>query len=155
MTETTIADPKHVTLLCQFCSTWNRIDVARARDRPKCGQCARPLLLDRPYPLTDDSFARTIAESQVPVLIDFYADWCGPCKMMAPSVDAIAAKNQGRALIAKMNTDFNPQTARQHQIQGIPTTMVFSGNAIIARQSGALPMPALEAMLEKAFAPDP
>jgi thioredoxin 2 len=155
MSQNSGARTKHVTLQCQFCSTWNRIDISRAKDRPKCGQCSRPLLLDRPYPLTDDSFARTIAESEVPVIVDFYADWCGPCKMMAPSVDALAAKNIGRALVAKLNTDFNAKTAQGHQIQGIPTTMVFNANALVSRQSGALPMNVLEEMLETALHSSP
>ena len=93
---------KHLTLRCQFCETWNRIDAARAADRPKCGKCAKPMLLDRPFPLNDDTFSRTIEGAEVPVLVDFYADWCGPCKVMAPAVDDIAATYQGRALVAKL-----------------------------------------------------
>jgi thioredoxin 2 len=141
---------KQITLQCQFCNKWNRIDAARAADRPLCGSCSRPLLLDRPYPLTDDSFARTIAESDIPVFVDFYADWCGPCKTMAPSVDTIAARNQGKVLVAKMNTDYNPATARAHQIQGIPTSILFVNNAPVARESGALPLARLEAMIATA-----
>ena len=148
MSDPTSAATKHITLQCQFCSTWNRIDAARAKDRPKCGQCGRPMLLDRPYPLTDESFARTIAESELPVLVDFYADWCGPCKMMAPSIDTIAAKNQGVVLVAKLNTDFNQKTAMSLQIQGIPTTIVYRDGEPAQRQSGALPLAALEQMLE-------
>src|SRR5437868_3161129 len=79
-TDTTVAT-KHITVRCQFCETWNRIDQTRVPDRPKCGKCARPILLDRPFPLTEEDFARTIAETEVPVLVDFYADWCGPCKV--------------------------------------------------------------------------
>ena len=94
---------RHLTLRCQFCQTWNRIDAARAQDRPKCGNCARPILLDRPWVLHEDTFARTIQETDVPVLVDFYADWCGPCKMMAPSVDQLAAKFTGEALVAKLD----------------------------------------------------
>src|SRR5215210_2069210 len=94
---------KNVTVRCQFCETWNRVLAAKAADRPKCGKCARPLLLDRPYILTDDTFDRTIAESDLPVFVDFFADWCGPCKQMAPAVDELAAKYEGRALIAKLN----------------------------------------------------
>ena len=135
---------KKLTLRCQFCETWNRVDAARAGDRPKCGKCARPLLLDRPYTLTDDTFARTIAESEVPVLVDFYADWCGPCKQMAPAVDQLAAKYQGELLVAKLNTDKSPVTAQGHQIQGIPTVMIFDKSRVVARQSGAMLFPALE-----------
>src|SRR5215216_5137600 len=115
---------KHVTLRCQFCDTWNRVDAARAADRPKCGKCGRPMLLDRPVPLNDDTFDRTVRESEVPVMVDFYADWCGPCKAMAPAFDALAARHLGRALVAKLNTDLAQRTAASFQIRGIPTTIV-------------------------------
>ena len=83
------------------------------------------MLLDRPIALNDDTFARTIAESDVPVLVDFYADWCGPCKMMAPYVDELAREKQGVALVAKLDTDRAQQTAGGFNIRGIPTTIVF------------------------------
>ena len=140
---------RHLTLQCQFCLTWNRIDAARAVDRPKCGKCAKPMLLDRPVKLNDDNFARTLADSDVPVVVDFYADWCGPCKMMAPAVDALAAKYTGRALIAKLDTDRAPAIQQQFGVRGIPTSIVFSGGKEVARQSGAVPLPALEALLAK------
>ncbi|HWG52342.1 MAG TPA: thioredoxin [Gemmatimonadaceae bacterium] len=142
--------PKHLTIRCQFCDTWNRVDAARAADRPKCGKCGKPMLLDRPLKLDDETFARTIAEAQVPVLVDFYADWCGPCKMMAPFVDELAREKQGLALIAKLDTDRAQRTAQQFDIRGIPTTIVFNGGKEVARQSGAMPKPGLEALLARA-----
>ena len=148
MTESIATESKHFTLRCQFCSAWNRIDASRAHQRPTCGQCSRPFLLDRPFPLTDETFERTIAESEIPILVDFYADWCGPCKMMAPFVDSIAARYQGRALVAKLNTDLSQQTARAFDIRGIPTTIVFSGGKAVNRQSGAMPEANLAAMIE-------
>ena len=141
------APAKHLTLRCQFCQTWNRIDAARAADRPKCGKCERPMLLDRPVPLDDETFARTVESSDVPVLVDFYADWCGPCKAMAPAVDALAARYQGRALVAKLNTDQAQQTAGRFQIRGIPTVIIFERGQEARRQSGAMPLATLEAML--------
>jgi thioredoxin 2 len=141
---------KHVTVRCQFCETWNRVDAARAQDRPKCGKCGRPMLLDRPVPLSDDTFRRTIEGSEIPVLVDFYADWCGPCKQMAPAVDAVAAAHRGRALVGKLDTDRSPRTASEFQIRGIPTVIVFSGGREVARQSGAVPQPVLEALLRRA-----
>ncbi len=108
------------------------------------------MLLDRPVPLSDDTFRRTIDGSEIPVLVDFYADWCGPCKQMAPAVDAVAAAHRGRALVAKLDTDRAPRTASEFQIRGIPTVIVFSGGREVARQSGAVPQPVLEALLRRA-----
>ncbi len=141
---------RHLTIRCQFCETWNRIDASRAVDRPKCGKCGKPMLLDRPLRLNDETFARTIAESDVPVLVDFYADWCGPCKMMAPFVDELAREHQGTALIAKLDTDRAQTTAGGFNIRGIPTTIVFMGGKEVARQTGAGPKAMLENLLAKA-----
>lgn len=149
-TETSTAS-KHLTLRCQFCETWNRIDAARAADRPKCGKCGKPMLLDRPFPLNDESFARTIEAAEVPILVDFYADWCGPCKAMAPAVDEIAASYQGRALVAKLDTDRARQTASSFNIRGIPTTIIFKNGREFARQTGAMPKAMLQKMLESAI----
>ncbi len=138
------------TLRCEFCGTWNRIDAERALDKPKCGNCGKPMLLDRPVKLDDASFARTIADSDVPVLVDFYADWCGPCKMMAPSVDKLAADYSGKAIVAKLNTDLAPQTSQSFQIRGIPTSIVFLKGKEVARQSGAVPYATLASMIDRA-----
>ncbi len=150
--DTTALNPgSKATLQCQFCQSWNRVDASRAADRPKCGKCAKPLLLDRPIHLGDDSFSRTVAESELPVIVDFYADWCGPCKMMAPAVDELAAKYAGRAIVAKVDTDRAQRAAQPFNIRGIPTTIVFSGGKEIARQSGAIPYKMLAALLDKAL----
>jgi thioredoxin 2 len=141
-----------ITLRCQFCDTWNRVDPARLPERPKCGKCARFLLIDRPYPLFEDSFLRTISETGIPVIVDFYADWCGPCKVMAPAVDELAARNAGTALVAKLNTDTAPHTSQSYNIRGIPTTIVFRNGQEVARQSGAIPLAALQQLLDRALA---
>ena len=142
---------KKLTLRCQFCETWNRIDASRAADRPKCGKCGTPMVLDRPVKLDDETFERTIKESQVPVLVDFYADWCGPCKMMAPFVDELAAEYQGKALIAKLDTDRSQKATAPFGIRGIPTSIVFKDGKEFARQVGAVPKSGLEALLKKAM----
>jgi thioredoxin len=103
-------------------------------------------------PLGDEDFSRTIAESELPVLVDFYADWCGPCKVMAPAVDALAAKYQGKALVAKVNTDRAQQTSIGFNIRAIPTTIVFKNGKEVARQTGAVPANMLESLLVKALA---
>jgi|SRR3954469_1010435 thioredoxin 2 len=136
-----------LTIRCPQCEAWNRIRADRAAHGPKCGKCAQPLALDRPVLLSDDTFARTLAESDVPVLVDFYADWCGPCRMMAPSIDALARERMGSAIIAKLDTDQNPRTAGSFNIRGIPTTIVFRSGKETARRTGAVPKGELEKML--------
>lgn len=144
------APPKtKATIRCQFCASWNKVDVSRAADRPKCGKCGKPMLLDRPLHLDDESFARTIAESEVAVFVDFYADWCGPCKAMAPSVDQLALNFTGRAIVAKLDTDAAQRTSMAFNIRGIPTSIVFDGGKEVARQSGAVPYASLASMLER------
>lgn len=139
-----------LTVSCQFCNTWNRIDAEKVTAGPKCGKCGKPILLERPLPLTDETFARTISETDLPVAVDFYADWCGPCRMMAPAVDALAAHLQGKALVGKLNTDHSSRTASGFNIRGIPTTIVFKGGKEVARQSGAMPLEGLKQLVAKA-----
>jgi thioredoxin 2 len=144
------AASQKLTVRCLFCNTWNRIDASKVIDGPKCGKCTKPILLERPLLLNDETFSRTIAESDVPVAVDFYADWCGPCRMMAPAVDALAAHLQGKALIAKLNTDHSARTAGSFNIRGIPTTIVFRSGKEVARQSGAMPLEGLKNLMGRA-----
>jgi thioredoxin 2 len=108
------------------------------------------MLLDRPVLLDDESFARTVEGSDVPVLVDFYADWCGPCRMMAPFMDQLAAKVTGRALVVKVDTERARQVAAQYDIRGLPTVAVFANGSEVARQMGAMPLQGLEQLLAKA-----
>jgi thioredoxin 2 len=148
-TETKAASQK-LTVRCQFCNTWNRIDADKVTAGPKCGKCAKPILLERPIALDDETFTRTINESDVPVAVDFYADWCGPCRMMAPAVDALASQLQGKALVGKLNTDHSARTASGFNIRGIPTTIVFKGGKEVARQSGAMQIEGLRQLMARA-----
>ena len=141
---------KHLILRCQFCETWNRIDAARAADRPKCAHCAKPILLDRPFKLTEETFDRTLEGSEIPVFVDFYADWCGPCKMIAPVVDELANTYQGRVLVAKLDTDRAQAIGGRLGIRSIPTAIVFKNGGEFARQTGAVPKKILEDMLTRA-----
>ena len=102
-------------------------------------------LLDRPFALTDATFARVIAEAGIPVIVDFYADWCGPCRMMAPEMDAFAATHVGRVFVTKVDTDRNQATAGQFGIRSIPTVIRFDGGAKVAEQAGAMRLPQIEA----------
>lgn len=139
------------TLPCPSCGTLNRVDLSRAADGPKCGRCAKAIPLDRPLPLSDAAFERVVADAGVPVLVDFYADWCGPCKMMAPVLDDLARQRAGRLLVAKVDTDRNPMAAQRHGITSLPTLVVLSGGREVGRELGAIPRPRLDALVDRAF----
>ncbi len=136
-----------LTLHCPSCGKWNRIRADMASNGPKCGACGNALPIDHPVKLDDTTFDRVIAETDVPILVDFYADWCGPCKMMAPAVDTLARESVGRALVAKLDTDVAQQTASRFQIRGIPTSILFKNGREVKRQTGAVPLATLRAML--------
>ena len=138
------------TVACTFCGRLNRVDTARVDDRPKCGQCQRPILLDRPVRVTDADFDRVIGGTEVPVLVDFYADWCGPCKVMAPALDALASDRRGEVLIAKLDTDANPHTSANFGIRAIPTLILFRAGREVGRETGAVPRTALESLISRA-----
>ena len=133
---------------CPVCGTLNRVDAARAGDHPTCGDCAKPLLLDRPMLVTDMDLEKVVKESDIPVVVDFYADWCGPCKFMAPIFDEMARERSGQVLFTKLDTDRNPAMATRYGIRGIPTLIVFHGGMEVARQVGAVPKPKLGEMLD-------
>ena len=137
------------TVACPFCSTLNRVNMERVTDRPKCGNCGRPILLDRPVAVSDTSFDQVITETTVPVLVDFYADWCGPCKIMAPLLDDAAHRRAGQLLVLKLDTDRNPVTGQRFGIRGIPTLILFRGGKEAARRVGAIPPAELENFLKE------
>jgi thioredoxin 2 len=107
------------------------------------------LLLDRPIKVTDEDFDRFIGETEVPVLVDFHADWCGPCKVMAPALDDLARTKTGDLIVAKLDTDANPLTAQRFGIRGIPTLILFSGGEESNRVTGAVPYDQLAALVEE------
>jgi thioredoxin 2 len=139
---------RQATLSCPFCETLNRVDLARLEDGPRCASCGRPFHLDRPQPIPGEALDRIVAETDVPVLIDFYADWCGPCRVMAPVLDELARDRSGEVLVGKLDTDRNPDVAMRFGIRGIPTLVLFSGGREVARQVGAVPRSELDALLE-------
>lgn len=143
------AEPRmsKVTTSCPFCQTLNRVDLGRLEDGPRCGGCGRPLLLDRPQMIPGESLDAVIAAADVPLLVDFYADWCGPCRMMAPVLDAIAGDLAGKVMVAKVDTDRSPEAAAKFGVQGIPTLIAFSEGREVGRQVGVVPRSTVEAMV--------
>lgn len=134
-------------LVCPACAATNRVPEAKLEDQPVCGRCGAELMAARPVDLNDASFAAFVAKTELPVLVDFWADWCGPCKMMAPHF-AQAAAQQPLIRFAKLDTEANRQTAAAYNIRSIPTLMLFQGGREIARQAGALSAADLQRWLQ-------
>jgi thioredoxin 2 len=138
---------KPVTVRCPLCGTLNRVDLERIDRGPKCGSCRRPILLDRPLPVGDDDFDRVIEGASVPVLVDFYADWCGPCRVMAPTLDELAAGRRGQLLVLKLDTDRNQRTSARFGIRGIPTVIAFRDGREAGRHVGVADMATLSRLV--------
>lgn len=124
-------------IVCAQCLAKNRIDSSRLHDQPNCGRCHQPLLPDHPVDLTDQSFHSFVDNTELPIVVDFWAAWCGPCQMMAPHF-AQAAKQVSHVRFVKVDTEQAVQVSSQYGIRSIPTLIVFKGGKEIARQAGAL-----------------
>jgi thioredoxin 1 len=106
-------------------------------------QWSKIMIIDEPIHVTDSAFEKTVLQSKIPVIVDFWAPWCGPCRMVAPTLEKLAKENSGKLLVAKVNTDENPEWATRYQVQGIPTMLFVADGKIVHRQVGALPEPML------------
>lgn len=124
--------------ICPSCGAVNRIPDSRLSDNPKCGKCKEPIFTGKPLDLRDNNFAKVIAKSDLPVVVDFWAQWCGPCKMMGPDFATAAAKMSPNVIFAKVNTELAQQTASKFDIRSIPSILIFKNGQSVARQAGAM-----------------
>ncbi len=131
-------NPTSLKLVCSHCLSVNRVPVSRKFDSPVCGKCKQTLLPSHPIDLTDDTFTKFVSKTEVPVVVDFWAPWCGPCRMMAPAFAQAASQLASQVVLAKLNTENSPLTSSRFAISGIPTMILFRNGRELSRQSGAL-----------------
>jgi thioredoxin 2 len=147
------------TIRCASCGAMNRVPREKLAQglRPKCGRCKEPLpeIAAAPLVVTDATFAAEVERSPLPVLVDAWAAWCGPCRTIAPAIDELAAELAGRIRVAKLNVDENPATASRFDIRSIPTLLVIAGGREVDRIVGAQPKQAIRARLDRFVAAKP
>ena len=135
--------PETVEMVCPRCSAVNRVQSDRLSDHPKCGKCSEEIFAGHPMELSAANFEKAIARTEIPVVVDFWAPWCAPCKKMAPAFQQAAGRLEPRCRLAKVNTESEPMLANQFGIRSIPTLVIFKSGKEVARQSGAMDLKSL------------
>ena len=136
-------------LVCPHCAALNRISDNRPPTQAKCGKCHLPLFTAQALPASQAMFDRMLSKSDIPLVVDFWAEWCGPCKMMAPIFEQTAQQIEPRARLLKVDTEAEQALSARYQIRSIPTLMVFSAGKEVARVSGALDQSSLLAWINQ------
>ena len=131
-----MSDPLHI--VCPHCDAVNRIGAERLRDQPVCGKCARELFMAKPIDVTSARFSRHLERNDIPVLVDFWAAWCGPCKIMAPAYHQAAQRLEPQFRLLKVDTENVQDVAARYNIRSIPTLALFRNGREVARQAGAM-----------------
>ena len=143
---------ENAVVRCRQCGTKNRVAASRMDEGPKCGKCGSPLPDTRfngPVEITDASFESEVIEAPVPVVVDCWAPWCGPCKTMGPVLDTLASEYRGRVKIAKLNVDENQGTASRFSIMSIPTLLFVKDGKVVDTATGAVPKQQISGRIDR------
>jgi thioredoxin 2 len=147
-------DQQGIRISCPSCGQKNRVAFDKLGHSAKCGQCKQPLdATSQPLEVaTTADFDRIVQQSAVPVVVDYWAPWCGPCRMVAPELEKVARRSNGRFLVLKVNTDVLDDLGARYSIRSIPTLAIFAGGREVSRSAGARPAVDIEALIQQATA---
>lgn len=145
-----MSDPLHV--VCPHCDAVNRVPAARLNDKGHCGRCKKPLFTGHPVNVIGANADKHLNTSDVPIVLDFWAAWCGPCRMVAPIVEQLADEYKGKVTVAKLDVDANQQTAMRFGIRSIPSILFFKDGKHVDTVVGAVPKPHLERKIQEHLA---